>query len=249
MTTIKTFYHKEDNNLGDVLTPIILHWITKGVPVQHVSPKQKGKLLAAGSIIPNKLCENDIVWGSGSLRENHFTLPKGSKVYAVRGKLTRNLIEQDISEVYGDPAILMPQIYNPKVLKIRRVGYLPHFTDYWYIRGRYGSKHTIPILQDPKETIRRMLQYEMIITSSMHGVILAEAYGIPVVWAKLIDPIYRKEKGDEFKFRDYFSVTNRKISSVPWEDAVITKNVIERKTTDPNPLLDAFTKLWKENYV
>lgn len=248
MSKIITFYHKEDNNLGDVLTPIILTYLT-GLETQHVNPRHKGKLLAVGSIIPNKLHENDIVWGSGTLRGNKFSLPKNAKIYAVRGRLTRDLIyEKDkVPEVYGDPALLMPQIYTPKVSKIGKVGLLPHFTDYWNIRGRYGSKNTINILGDPKETIKKMLSYEKIVTSSMHGIILAEAYGIPVVWCKLIDPVYREEKGAEFKFYDHFSITKRIFKSVPWEDGVKIGNCLDKATHDVGPLLDAFDKMWQEN--
>lgn len=242
---IKTFYHK-NNNLGDVLTPIILTHLT-GLKTEYVKPQTKGKLLAVGSIIPNKLQENDIVWGSGSLRGDKFSLPKGVKVYAVRGKLTRDLIDIEVPEVYGDPALLMPHIYKPKVDKIGKVGLLPHFTDYWFIQGRYGNKNTINILGDPKETIKRMLQYDKIVTSSMHGVILADAYGIPVVWTKLIDPIYREQKGDEFKFVDYFSITGRKHESVTWEDGIEIGNELEKSNFDTKPLIEAFRKMWKEN--
>lgn len=247
MSRIITFYHK-NNNLGDVLTPIILTHLT-GLNTHYVRPQHKGKLLAVGSIIPNKLEENDIIWGSGTLRGDEFSLPKGVKVYAVRGKLTRDLIAEKnkVPEVYGDPALLMPQIYNPKVEKIGKVGLLPHFTDYWNIQGRYGNKNTINILGDPREIIKKMLGYEKIITSSMHGVILAEAYGIPVVWTKLIDPIYRGEKGAEFKFADHFSVTNRKVESVTWEDGVAVGNCIDKVSYNLDPLLEAFKKMWKEN--
>ena len=244
---IKTFYHK-NNNLGDVLTPIILTHLT-GLKTHYVKPQEHGKILAVGSIIPNKLKENDIVWGSGSLRNEKFSLPKGVKVYAVRGKLTRNLIKEKekVPEVYGDPALLMPQIYKPKVEKIGKVGLLPHFTDYWFIQGRYGNKNTLKILGDPRDIIKKMLQYEKIITSSMHGVILAEAYGIPVVWTKLIDPIYKEEKGSEFKFHDYFSINNRKFESVSWEDGVKVGNILNSSKIDTTPLLKAFKKMWKEN--
>jgi pyruvyltransferase len=248
MARIKTFYHKNDN-LGDVLTPIILTGIT-GHKTKYIKPKEKGKLLAIGSILHNKLQENDIVWGSGSIEEKPIKLPKGVKIYALRGKLTRDLIvnNKDIPKVYGDPALLMPKFYNPKVEKKYKLGLLPHFTDYWFIQGRYfGKGKVINILGDPREVISKMLECEKIVTSSMHGVILCEAYGIPVVWTKLIDPIYRDLKGGEFKFRDYFSNTERKFESVTWEDGVEIGNQLDSKVHDLERLMKSFDKMWKEN--
>ena len=77
---------------------------------------------------------NDIVWGSGiidgrSIGEN----PK--KIYAVRGPLTRNkLISKGIKvpEVYGDPALLFPKIYNPinVIEKSHEFGIIPHYADF-----------------------------------------------------------------------------------------------------------------------
>jgi len=246
MGKIKVFYHK-NKNLGDVLAPIILTHLS-GIGTEYAKPQIKGKLLSVGSIIPNKLKENDIIWGSGSLREEKFSLPSGVKVYSVRGKLTRDLIQQkeQVPEVYGDPALLMPSIYKPKVPKVGKIGLLPHFTDYWFIQGRYGNKDTINILGDPREIIKRMLGYEKIITSSMHGVILAEAYGIPVVWTKLIDPVYREEKGAEFKFADHFSITNRNFESVTWEDGVAIGNCLDKANFNLKPLSQSFSKMWKE---
>lgn len=67
------------------------------------------------------LCRrNTEVWGAGIISENSLLKEKPSKVYAVRGPLTRQrLIKEgiDCPEIYGDPALLIPYYYRPKVTK------------------------------------------------------------------------------------------------------------------------------------
>ena len=87
-----------------------------------------------GSIIESLANKESIIWGSGAMYGGEKVLyEKPKKVLAVRGPLTRKyLLSQgvDCPEVYGDPALLLPKIYNPLIEKKYKLGVIPHNIDF-----------------------------------------------------------------------------------------------------------------------
>ena len=86
---------------------------------------------------------NSIIWGTGCIDKGMIG-EKPSKVYAVRGPLTREeLLKKGIEcpEVYGDPALLYPMIYNPKVEKKYKWGIIPHYIEFESARDRKVIKN------------------------------------------------------------------------------------------------------------
>jgi pyruvyltransferase len=190
-------------NFGDVLTPIILEWVT-GEKIVLVKRNDRGKVLAVGSVMA-ALRINDIVWGTGWHKHKIITAPPGVKFLAVRGPLTRKLIKGNVPEVYGDPALLLPKIYYPKIEKTHKVGIVPHYVEKKLIVAQEGEK-MIDIQADWKKVIEDILSCERIISSSLHGIICAEAFGIPTAWIQ----VSKKIIGKGLKFNDYFLSTGRK---------------------------------------
>ena len=76
---------------------------------------------------------DSIVWGTGCIAPGRIgQTPK--KIYAVRGPLTKKELDKrgiSCPEIYGDPALLFPQIYNPKIEKKYKLGIIPHYIDYF----------------------------------------------------------------------------------------------------------------------
>lgn len=189
-------------NFGDTLGPIILEWVL-GEKIEFADRKDKGKILSVGSILV-AIKKNDVVWGTGTNRRNIIKAPPGAKFLAVRGPFTRQTISgADVPQIYGDPALLLPKIYSPKIKKEHPVGIVPHYVDKPAVVGR--KEKIIDIQADWKTVIGEILSCEKIIASSLHGLIAAEAYGIPAAWVKLGEKI----RGCELKFNDYIEGTGR----------------------------------------
>jgi pyruvyltransferase len=197
-------------NFGDQLSKVIVEWIT-GSPAVLVHQDVCGKLVALGSIL-HFTRPGDIVWGTGihPLFYHEFwktdadQLDLDISVWAVRGPLTRDLLlSKNIAcpSVFGDPAILMPQVYPKSHNPTRKIGFVPHFADQnFFIENKIEY---IDVLSDWKTVIDGILDCEKIIASSLHGLIVAEAYGIPAVWFRISD------RQGMIKYMDYYAGTNR----------------------------------------
>jgi pyruvyltransferase len=124
-------------------------------------------------------------------------------VRAVRGPRTRKfLLECNIKcpAIYGDPAIIMPEIYNPEnIKKDRDYILIQHFAE----TKAETNLPTLNILTNNyKHFIDEICRSRVVISSSLHGIILAETYGVPAVWLKLnnMDPV---------KYYDWYESTGR----------------------------------------
>lgn len=203
------FIHKEKENYGDFLSRYLVEKIS-GRPVRWVHPKKirwykrnKKNYLAIGSII-HHATKKSIVWGSGIIDRKQKVAPADFR--AVRGPQTRKyLLEQgyDCPEIYGDPAILMPELYKPEVFKEYEMGIIPHYHDYKIVKELYKDENEILIIDmmtmDVEKITKQIMSCKKTISSSLHGIIVSHAYGIPSLWVKFSDKIF----GDDIKYIDY----------------------------------------------
>jgi len=198
-------------NFGDYLSVKIVEKMIEGpVEIYKKNPKVKRqKLLAVGSILYFAE-DGDVLWGSGSksgkMAEYRFSQ---LDVRSVRGPLTRQfLIENfaiDVPEVYGDPALLLPYLF-PEFQKKDNPSYeyliIPHYSDVKMFPKSEYSNVVYPT-EPWNEVIEKILDSKFVISSSLHGIIVAEAFGVPARWLRV-------SKGEPlFKFHDYYLGTNR----------------------------------------
>jgi hypothetical protein len=69
-----------------------------------------------------------------------------------------------------------------------------------------------PVAGDPEGLIALAASCQRIVSSSLHGLILADALGIPNMW----DPYPPADPGDGFKYRDYASAYGERIAPYEW---------------------------------
>lgn len=196
----------EGRNWGDALSPYLVRLIS-GKEVVHRTGLHHRRFLAIGSILSDAN-EHAEVWGSGFIRENDRVLGVPRKVHAVRGPLSRDLLLRqgvDCPEVYGDPALLLPRFFNPEVEKRYAVGIIPHYIDKghpWLSRFVHDPKvRIIDIEAGTEEFVRDVKSCEVILSSSLHGLICADSYGVRNAWIQLSGDVV----GGDFKFRDYWA--------------------------------------------
>jgi len=206
------YWFKEKHNFGDFINVYIVSKLTdKNIQWVHPKYSLKENYLCIGSVF-NVASSNTIVWGSGLITDKIKKIKKPKQIYAVRGPKTREVLKAhniDCPEVYGDPALLLPKFYNPEVEKKYKIGVILHYVDkplkYYDLFNKDDIK-IIDIQQTaPLNFINELLECEIIISSSLHGLIVADAYGIPSIWIKLSNNI----KGNDFKFYDYFESVKR----------------------------------------
>ena len=169
----------------------------------------KPVLFAVGSLLEhvNKYC---IVWGTGMAQP--MTKIKPGKVIMTRGLLSQQIVKnmggQILCKETGDPALLLPLIYNPNVEKCFDITIIPHRVHYERILSDVKKTNkkvnvidlTVRNNQDIEAIVKNIKQSRIVFSSSLHGLIVAHAYGIPAIW------IYFEElTGGDFKFKDYFS--------------------------------------------
>ncbi len=159
--------------------------------------------------------------------------------HAVRGPLTRSLLQADVPEVYGDPAMLLPMIYTPRAGKRFELGVIPHVVDMKSVQVSDPAVPKIDLQADWRSVIERIVECEAVLTSSLHGLIVAEAYGVPAVWMTVSDRVI----GEGFKFRDYYLSTGREPpESLVWkgEPWRMMSRLSEPPYVDTAPLLRAW---------
>jgi pyruvyltransferase len=208
--SIKIMYY--DKNFGDAINPLLVKALS-GLQPLRVNPKyyQFDHIFAIGSILQTAN-SHTVIWGAGLISEDAICKETPKKICAVRGPKTRELLLKqniDCPEIYGDPALLMPKIYNPNIEKKYKLGIIPHYIDQdveWLKSINSSDVLVINILRDdPLEFIDELLSCEKVASSSLHGLIAADAYGIPSTWIKFSENIF----GGDFKFIDYFLSVKR----------------------------------------
>lgn len=221
-------------NLGDILTPLILDHF--GVKYKYHKNPRAAKVLCVGSIA-KFAGAGTVVLGSGTMRESD-TLSYLADWRFVRGPRTRKKVMEnggDCPDIYGDPALLMPIIHHPTVFKNGGTGIVPHYVDYEYAMNKYGKDHKVinVLNSNPFEVIDQIVSCSKIVSSSLHGIILAHAYGIPAAWVRFSN----KLSGDDTKFADYFESLSLP-STLSSEDSTIF--IDPPRKIDLNSISDQF---------
>ncbi|MBB3090458.1 polysaccharide pyruvyl transferase family protein [Nocardioides albus] len=269
---IASYWWDQRTNFGDQIGPWLLEAIV-GRPSYNTigQPNAGDALMTVGSLITEMQRPGMTIWGSGLIAPLSNAAIKRLKdrepreILAVRGKRTRNqLIKHlgwDVPEVYGDPALLMPYVLQPGERPSGRSGLsvIPHYSQTHIVADslitRCGGHH-VDVQRSAEEVVAEIAQSEIVVSTSLHGLILAQAYGIPWVWLRIAD---EGLVGDRFKFSDFFTTLEKEeVASVSVTAEVAAELDLERvasKATlpgskfDPRALVEVLPYDIREDFV
>jgi hypothetical protein len=220
MAPLKLHWWKADPNFGDAINPLIVAHVS-GRVVEHCGAR-KADLFAIGSMVQvvkrtqkeprlkgPKLC----VWGTGLLNPvfGHDFLDN-VEVALLRGPITAALLKLEHTR-FGDAGLLINQALPFDGARTDRIGIVPHYTlmeDPALLE--FVASDPAYLLIDPRDDAAQVcLQIAScanVFASSLHGLIMADSYGVPNTW---ITP-----KGQSWlKYLDYAASIGRRDMVAP----------------------------------
>jgi pyruvyltransferase len=251
-SSILYWSHTEEtkNNFGDAINPKLFKLIFgRDVVSAHkiLNIGHKPTFFFIGSILDGLAVPNAIVCGAGFMTKQAWVKNRPSNVIAVRGPLTREIfLKNNIScpEVYCDPALLLPRLYPPKhSSKQWDVGIVVHYIDKKLlddivVECELHNFHFIDVESEHEAFVEQVCNSKYIFSSSLHGLIVAHAYGVSATWLKLSNNIV----GDDFKFKDYLLSVGELMPSNYRIDSVInlSKGISMAKVYETKKNVDDF---------
>ncbi len=227
--SIKLFWFKDKINFGDYLNKDLVPYFTNKQIDWVPNNYSEEYYMAIGSIL-HLATDKTIVWGSGLISDNYLPIKSPKEILAVRGPLTRNkLLNAKIKcpEIFGDPALIMPSLFYPRIDKKYELGIIPHYVDkkHKFFFNKFNENVKIIDIEQEnyQEFISDVLSCKKIISSSLHGLIISDAYDIPCLRAKFSDQIV----GGDFKFNDYFLSVNRLIQKPIYIDETNLESILK----------------------
>jgi pyruvyltransferase len=202
------------HNFGDYLSLLIIKSITNS-RVLLADQHDQAKLLAIGSILWS-LQDQDVIWGAGAHHPNQIPHRDHVRCLAVRGPLTlrelklAGVVSSDCQPVFFDPGILTPLLFPDITRKQKvkeRVTIIPHYADIAKVKSwqthspatKSGNIHIANPFWHPLKVATQIAQSETVISSSLHGLILADALGVPSIPLRLDGC-----KEPMLKYEDYY---------------------------------------------
>jgi len=247
---VSNFFYLNHGNFGDGINNIFFNLLAN--KTFNFKRTKNMHYLGTGSVL--KFCnKNSIVIGTGFIDEkddlgsNNFKIMndkiihKPKKIILVRGPKTRNkLIRMGIEcpKNYGDPLILFPLIYNNNSIKEikNKIGFIPHYIDYktnnseQFIKNSINKKYQVELInimtgQNYRPFINKILSSEIIVSSSLHGIIMGIIFKKKVIFTEFSNKVI----GNKFKFYDFFESIDVKYNVLDFSDKNILNNFINYK--------------------
>lgn len=213
---LRLFWWKGVPNFGDALSPAVVAHLS-GRPVVHAG-MAKAEMLAIGSLLkvarrklvarPRADGPRPVIWGTGLLTPVPRDLLEHVDIALLRGPVTAALLDVK-TDVFGDPGLLAPEMFAaPERRDV--IGIVPHHSlaDAPALHALVASDPAFELI-DPRGEVgavcRRIASCAHVFASSLHGLIVADAYGVGSTW---LDPVGQSR----LKYVDYAASVGRDLT-------------------------------------
>jgi pyruvyltransferase len=248
---VRTLFFDRVANVGDRISPLVVGALS-GRRVEQATDLTRPHLLAVGSLMARSTRVSQ-VWGTGVIDPaGGIGGVKAANVRAVRGQLTRQAL-RDAGVSIGDAPLGDPAFLAPALLGVSRaaaaptpIGLVRHYLDrdspLWARWTPAQGVADLDVGAAPELFLAQMAQCAVVVSTSLHGLVFAEALGIPSLWLMAGDRLI----GGAFKFHDWFSTTRRpqttahalRVDDEP--GAVARRAEIRESAIDTTALIAAF---------
>jgi hypothetical protein len=199
-----TYWWDWEPNFGDELTAWILPRLGIAVRRRDI---EASRLVGIGSLLEHLPRDyTGTVWGSGLIFDTPKRLPQ-ARILALRGHLTHANLGRPAVRALGDPGLLVAH-GAPRAEASYPVALVPHIRHRKYplftkLITRYPDDcRLVDVMDRPGEVVGAISQAAAVISSSLHGVVVADAFDIPAAWVMPQPEL----TGGRYKFHDYESV-------------------------------------------
>ncbi|MBF9042036.1 polysaccharide pyruvyl transferase family protein [Rhodobacterales bacterium HKCCE4037] len=213
MTDPLRLYYWPAPNFGDALSHLVVAHVS-GREVEQVRPKQ-AELFALGSLMhviakhwtDHTRGEGPFLWGTGLLNPFYRKdFLQNVRVRLLRGPISAAFLRLKMTE-YGDPGLLADEVIGPVAERHDRIAIVPHHSQmddprFVDMVEADPALHLIDVRLDPVTVCREIAASRHVFSASLHGLIVADAYGVPNTW---MDPT---EQG-RLKYHDYAASIGR----------------------------------------
>jgi pyruvyltransferase len=198
---IPLHWHVGRPNFGDDLNPYLFSKLAnRGVQLCRNSNKKR--FLGMGSILARTDARCKVL-GSGLLDPKSPPTAAPISVVSLRGQSSADATGWKPA-MLGDPAVLCETMFPQSRQTIHPFGFVPHHSEVEAAR-RATPRNWLLIdpCMHPLRLIKALCTCERILSRSLHGLILADAYRVPNSWLAPTDEMH----GGKFKFGDYYTTT------------------------------------------
>lgn len=239
-------------NFGDELSYVIVNQMLarRNATLRDGVPTHR-QLLAVGSVL-HMANDNAVIWGTGL----HGQIPlemhryRSLDIRAVRGPITGKFLRERgfrVPEVYGDPGILVQKLLGGRFQapKEFEYGFVPNLHDLPSVQkhlldSELSNVRMISPLRPWNMVLDELQKCEFILASSLHGLVIADAFGIPSRYVRL------SETEGLLKYEDYYEGTGRRLVYSSSISAALDAGPTARFSEETSQLEAAFPyDLWE----